>query len=113
MAKQKEIEKIEISNDMLRKCKADISKFGFEPNQYEDFLRSVEAMRENRVLQFPNSDMQKYRELYLLKNEHGVSDCFALDNFKTMSCTQDGKKYETGRFIPRAFWDYILVTKYY
>ena len=61
-------EKNEMSIEMLKACKNDIAKFGFNLQDYAKFLISVHAMKdEHTVLQFPNEEMEQYcfKEFYL------------------------------------------------
>jgi hypothetical protein len=112
MAKKEEDNKIEISRNMVINCKADISKFGFNPGDYEKFLVYVKAMKETgEVLQYRNKQLPEYRDAYLKKNEQDMGDAFILDKFKILTSKDDGVRsiqYETGWFAPRSFWDYIL-----
>ena len=102
-----------MSIEMLRKCKEDIKKFGFDNNSYLKFLESVFAFRisTSTVMAYPNSEMEQYREKFTKKNEHSFADSFILDKFKIKNTTLDGKEYDTDYFCPRSFWDYVLKTK--
>lgn len=113
MAKKEEDNKIEISRNMVINCKADISKFGFNPGDYEKFLMSVKAMKpDGTVLQYRNKQLTEYRDFYLKKNEKDLGDAFILDKFKILTSIEKGinnwVQIETGWFAPRSFWDYIL-----
>lgn len=109
MKKQEKEDKIEISRNMIINCKADISRFGFNPGDYEKFLVSVKAMKpDGTVFQYRNKQITEYRDAYLKKNEVDLGDAFILDKFKILTSNDSGKQYETGWFCPRSFWDYIL-----
>lgn len=105
--------KNEMSIEMLKDCKKDIAKFGFNPkNEYPKFLISVGAMKDKEtVLKYHNSQIEMYREMFLKKNEHSIEDSMQLDKFKIKSSDQDGNQFETGYFAPRSFWDKIYETK--
>jgi len=115
MKKQKEdnpIENATMTETFIKNCKNDIAKFGFGGKEYEQFLISVEAMKdENTVLKYNNNDLSAYREKYLKKNEYGIGDSLILDKYKIKSSYDNGRKYETGYFAPRSFWDKIYETK--
>lgn len=114
MKKQQFTEKKQImSDEMIKKCKNDIAKFGFTGKEYVQFLISVGAMKdEYTVLKYPNSDMNAYHKMFLEKNEVDPdSDIFILQNFKIMTSNENGNKYETGYFAPRSFWDKIYDIK--
>lgn len=114
MKNQKEnpIAEATMTETFIKNCKSDIAKFGFTGKEYEQFLISVQAMKdENTVLKFPNNQIAEYREKYLKKNEYGIGDSLILDKFKIKTSDENGKKYETGYFAPRSFWDKILETK--
>lgn len=107
-------EKNEMSIEMLKACKNDIGKFGFDLREYPKFLISVKAMKDEKtVLQYPNHDMEKYREMFLKKNEHSVEDSMQLEKFKIITSDENipPHYYETGYFAPRSFWDKIYKTK--
>jgi len=110
---KKERVKNDMSIEMLKACKNDIAKFGFNlRDEYPKFLISVLAEKEDRiVLKFPNEQMEQYREMFLKKNEHSVEDTMQLDKFKIMTCDPDGNSYATGFFAPHSFWDKIYETK--
>jgi hypothetical protein len=111
MAKREVEESASMSMDFLQNCKKDILKFGFAPYEYNEFLKSVDAMDENDfVLQYPNSYMEEYRKKFLLKNEskNSFSDMFTLEKFKIKSSREDGTVYETGDFCPVSFWNFIV-----
>lgn len=98
-----------MSDEMVKKCKSDIAKFGFTAKEYLKFLISVKAMKnDNTVMKYPNHDIEQYHQEFLKKNEVGDDDMFVLQNFKITSSGEEGKKYETGYFSPRSFWDFIL-----
>lgn len=108
----KEKENNQMSIEMIKDCKNDIAKYGFNAEEYVKFLISVNAMKnENIVLKFPNHEINKYREMFLKKNEHSVEDTLQLDKFKIKSSDQDGNQYFTGYFCPRSFWDKIYDVK--
>jgi hypothetical protein len=109
MAKREETQKIPMSSEMLKNCKRDIAKFGFNHGSYEKFLVSVKAIKEDKttVLQYRNEQMGEYRDAFLKKNEQTLNDSFFLDRFKILSSNSDGKQYETGYFCPRSFWDFV------
>ena len=109
---EKAVAEATMSRAMLEDLKKEISKFGFRNEDYVKFLISVYAMKnEDTVMSFPNSDINAYREKVLKKFEHSFGDSFQLEKFKIMSSTQDGKKYETGYFCPRSFWDFVRDAK--
>lgn len=109
---EEDIKKVKISSEMLKNCKREIAKFGFQPKEYTQFLISVEAMKdEETVLQYNNNDIDKYRDKYLKSLEYSIGDQFQLDKFKIKSSSENGKQYETGYFAPRSFWDKVLETK--
>ena len=92
-----------MSHEMLKNCKNDIAKFGFDRKNYIEFLKSVYAMKdENTVCKFPNNEIEEYREKFIKKNEYGIGDQFQFDKCKIS---------KTGYFCPRSFWDKILETK--
>lgn len=99
-----------MSDEMIKKCKSDIAKFGFGGKEYTQFLISVQAMKdEETVLKYLNHDINKYHKIFLEKNESGgENDLMVLHSFKIMTSDENGKKYETGYFSPRSFWDKIL-----
>ena len=104
--------KNEMSEEMLKVCKNDIAKFGFNIQDYVKFLISVEAMKDDKiVLQYKNHDLENYREKYLKKNEHSIEDTMQLEKFKIKSSDENGNQYFTGYFAPRSFWDKIYETK--
>lgn len=113
MAKKQETQEAVMSTEFIKKCKADIAKYGFNNrDEYPKFLISVKAMKNSRtVMKYPNEEIQAYREEFLKKNEYSIGDSFALDKFKIMSTDESGHSYETGYFVPRAFWDKILSIK--
>lgn len=102
-----------ISDEMVKKCKSDIAKFGFDGQHYIKFLISVRAMKdETTVLKFSNHEINEYREMFLRKNEMDLeNDPFALDRSKIFTSGENGNKYETGYFCPRSFWDKISATR--
>lgn len=108
-------EKNEMSIEMLKACKNEIAKFGFNLDDYTKFLVSVNAMKDSQtVLQYPNHDIEKYREMFLKKNEHSIEDSMQLDKFKIKTSYYEGEKVvqkETGYFAPRSFWDKIYKIK--
>jgi hypothetical protein len=109
--KENPIKMATMTNTFVKNCKSDIAKFGFGGKEYAQFLISVRAMKdENTVLKYPNSELSEYREKYLKKNEYGIGDSLILDKYKIKSSYDNGKKYETGYFAPRSFWDKILET---
>lgn len=90
-----------MSEKMLQSVKSEIAKFGFTPHEYEKFLVSVKAMKDDdtrTVMAYPNSRLEKYREKFVKKHEHGLNDIFMFD------------KYAKGKdtFCPRSFWDKVL-----
>lgn len=98
-----------ISSEMVRNCKKAIAVFGFHAWEYEKFLSTVAAMVGEKVLQFPVSDIEKYRERYVKQYEHGFNDVFVFDaKSKIKHKNEDGKIIETGFFCPRLFWDFII-----
>jgi len=108
MAQREKEESPRMSNEMLQNCKADILKFGFTPPEYNEFLKSVEAMaNDDSVMRYSNSDMEVYRKKFLVKNETTISDGFQIDRFKIKSSHEDGTVYETGYFCPASFWNSI------
>lgn len=114
MAKKKfdPVKEATISSEMIKNCKDEIAKFGFEGKDYINFLVSVSAMtNKNTVVEFPVSDMAEYRDKFIKKHEHSIGDTFALDKFKIKTSGDFGKPYDTGWFCPRSFWDYILSVK--
>jgi hypothetical protein len=73
-------ERIPMSEQMLKSCKSKIAKFGFKSPEYEKFLISVKAMKDDLVvLQYRNDEMEKYRNNYIKENEHSVGDTFQFD----------------------------------
>lgn len=109
---KKEQEKINISSEMVKNCKKDISRFGFSVVNYRKFLKTVGAMTENdNVLIYKNDDFETYRQKYLKKYEYSVGDAFQLEKFKIKTCDENGKQYDTGWFAPCSFWDKILDIK--
>lgn len=102
-----------MSDEMIKNCKSDIAKFGFTGPEYLKFLISVKAMLDAEiVVQFPNTDINKYHKEFLEKNECDLdSDMFVLNNFKIKASDSNGHPYETGYFCPRSFWDAILDSK--
>lgn len=112
MAKKENEDKVEISRNMVINCKADISKFGFLPGDYNKFLVSVKASKpDGTVLQYKNEQLEEYQDAYIKKNQQSISDAFILDKFKILTSKEEGIRiiqYETGWFAPRSFWDYIL-----
>lgn len=101
-----------MSDEMIKKCKSDIAKFGFSGKEYTQFLLSVRAMKdEDTVLKYPNHEIENYHQMFLKKNEVGDDDMFVLQKFKIMTTDESGNKYETGYFAPRSFWDKIYQTK--
>ena len=98
-----------MSDEMIKKCKNDIAKFGFNNEDYIKFLISVKAMKDkNTVLKYPNAQIDKYHKMFLLKNEsNGDNDLMALHSFKIKTCDENCNQYETGYFAPRSFWDKI------
>ena len=104
--------KNEMSIEMLKNCKKDIGKFGFNLEDYPKFLISVKAMKdEQTVLQYKNSDMETYRKMFLEKNEHSIEDTMQLEKFKIKTSDENGNQYDTGYFSPRSFWDKIYKAK--
>lgn len=101
-----------MSNKMLASLKSEIAQFGFDGGNYVTFLMSVGAMKNKSIaLKYPNSEMEKYRDMFLKKFEYSVGDCLQLDKFKIMASDQNGKSYETGYFAPRSLWDWVLNQK--
>lgn len=97
-----------MSATFIRNCKNDIAKFGFNTEDYEQFLISVKAIKDRyTALQYLNKDIAEYREKYLKKNEYSIGDSLILDKFKILSSDNNGHQYETGYFAPRSFWDKI------
>lgn len=105
-------QKIPMSEQMFKSCKSKIAKYGFNYPEYEKFLVSVKAMKdEHTVLKYHNTDMEKYRTTYIKESEHSIGDTFQFDKFKIMTSDDNGREYETGYFAPRSFWDYIREKK--
>jgi len=101
-------QKIPMSEQMIKNCKNKIAKFSFKYPEYEKFLISVKAMKdESIVLIYRNEELQKYRETYIKENEHNIGDTFQFDKFKIMSSDENGNQYENGYFSPKSFWDSI------
>lgn len=97
-----------MSETFIKNCKKDIAKFGFGGEEYTQFLISVKAMKDrDTVVKYPNSEMSEYREKYLRKNEYSIGDSLQLDKFKIKTSDGNGKRYDTGYFAPRSFWDKI------
>lgn len=119
MAKQtQESIEFEISEEMLKNCKKDISYFGFENEKYEDFLISVKAInKEKEVIELPVLQIEQYREKYTKKHESAkgsIHDPFIFDQISKISYTDEsGQKVFTGYFCPRKFWDYVRNKKIY
>lgn len=112
MKKQIGEKKSFMSDEMIKKCKSDIAKFGFTGPEYLKFLISVKAMLDaETVVQFPNTDINQYHKEFLEKNEVGDNDLMVLHNFKIKASDSNGHPYETGYFCPRSFWDTILDSK--
>lgn len=113
---KKEDAKPVMSSEMLRNCKREIEKFGFEPHQYEKFLRSVGAMenKEDRiVITYPNRDLDAYRDKFVRHLEVGLNDTMMFDEYSKIRRKDENKAwYETGEFCPRSFWDIVLDMKY-
>ncbi len=109
--KEKEDEEItpEISEEMLKNCKAAIAKFGFDSVGYEEFLCDVAAMKPERIVtMFPNEEAEEYRQKYLKQYESSLGDAFVINLSRVKKINNEGRKYETGWFIPRKLWDIIL-----
>lgn len=105
-------EKIPMSVQMLKSCKNKIAKYGFSYPEYENFLVSVKAMKDDKiVLQYRNEEMEKYRETFIKEHEHNIGDTFQFGKIKIMTSDENGRQYETGYFAPRSFWDKIRETK--
>ena len=110
---QKDIseEKSDISHEMIQKCKQKICSFkdGATDNErYDKFLVSVFAQNpQGDVKMYPNSAMPAYFTDHLKDCSHSLADGFILDRFKQMTSDHDGKRYETGWWAPRSFWDFI------
>lgn len=112
ISSKKQEEKIPMSEQMLKNCKSKIAKFGFNYPEYEQFLISVGAMKdEHTILKYRNEEISDYRNKYIKENEHGIADTFQFDKFKIKTCDEDGNQYETGWFAPRSFWDAIRERK--
>jgi len=113
MSKFKKVKEIknEISIEMVKACKNDIAKFGFDAKEYIKFLISIGAMKDkDTVLKFRDDEMEQYRELFLKKNERSTEDTMQLDKYKIESSYYEGDivvKFFTGYFCPRSFWDMI------
>lgn len=103
------VEKAKMSDVMIQKCADKIAKYGFDFEEYVNFLISVKAMNNRgNVLMYKNDQIQKYRELFIKDTEENIGDTFQFDKFKIKSCDQNGDQYETGYFSPRSFWDKIV-----
>lgn len=101
-----------MSEEMKRKCKDEIRKFGFSFPQYDKFLVSVAAMNLNgSVIQYPNGQILEYRDEFIKKLEHGIGDTFMFDKISKIKTSGEHGSHETGWFCPRSFWDYILQQK--
>lgn len=108
ISSKKQEEKIPMSEQMLKNCKNKIAKFGFKYPEYDQFLISVKALSEDKiVLQYRNTDIDEYRNKFVKENEHSTGDTFQFDKFKIMTSDESGNQYETGWFCPRSFWDSI------
>ena len=103
MKKQQEenpVEMATMTDTFVKNCKSDIAKFGFGGKEYEQFLISVQAMKdENTVVKFMISDFEEYYNKFVKKNEVGIEDSFEFDKCKIKN---------GGYFCPRSFWDRIL-----
>lgn len=105
-------QKIPMSAQMIKSCKGRIALYGFSFPEYEKFLVSVKAMKDEvTVLKYPNVEIDQYREKYIKESEHSVGDTFQFDKCKILSSDENGKQYETGYFCPRSFWDNIRNTR--
>ena len=101
-----------MSVDMLKSCKSEIAKFGFEQKEYTKFLISVKAMRDvDTVMSYSNHEIDQYRAEFVKKHETSIGDTFIFDKCKLKRSAEGGRSSETGYFVPRTFWDSVLKTK--
>lgn len=110
--KKEDAVKASMSSEMLKSCKSEIAKFGFEPRQIEAFLVSVIAQRDHHtVMKYPNEEAETYRQRYVKKHEKSLGDSMVFDELAKIRSKKDGDMTDTGYFCPRMFWQKVLNTK--
>lgn len=111
MRKQSE-EKLEAepSNEMVKSIFKQMKKF----KKYEDFLVSVGAMKkinsDYSVIKYPKEQLIDYENKLIREHmKTSLNDEYIFsDKSKFTKKSEEGIVYDTGYFIPRFFWDYIL-----
>lgn len=109
--KGKEDVKPVMSLEMIKSCKNAIAKFGFERRQFEEFLRSVWAMKGDSITTFPLRQIDQYRDKFIRPYEHGLNDTMMFDELAKVRKQDEKKWYDSGDFCPRYFWDAVLKMK--
>lgn len=106
MSKFNEKEKtiVSASDAMTQSIRNEKNNFG----SYYEFLKSVGAMSDTSVLQYPNNQLDEYEKRFVAKHEKGLSDGFVFAKCKVSKFDSNGNPYESGYFIPRIFWDSVL-----
>lgn len=97
------------SRNFIKTILKNIGKY----KNYEDYLVSVGAMKRypNRdvVVEYKSDDLNRYESMMIIQhcNDHNDNFIFG-DITKKMKVSEGGKMYDSGYFVPRFFYDYIL-----
>jgi len=98
-----------MSSQMVKNLKSKIAQYGFESEEYINFLISVCAMKDrDTVVKFPNEELSEYRDRFVKESEYSIGDSFQIDKCKITAEDSKGHRYDTGYFCPRSFWDNVL-----
>lgn len=107
MAKQKqEIEKQEVSIEML---KAMVKDYPFDLVDMKVEMQDEQG-KTIKVFQYKIEAMENYRYAFIKKYEQDVDDCFVFEKFSTIWTSDNEtppRKYKTGYFCPKSFFDNI------
>jgi hypothetical protein len=99
-----------MSLEMIRNCKKEMWKHGYTEKAYRTFLAEVKAMSTDTTtyVQFPNQDIDKYREKFVKQYESSLGDALMFDELAKVRRQDDKKQWnETGYFCPAYFWNAV------
>lgn len=109
MPKIQEKEDTQISLEMLQAIKKD-----FPIDLFNVKAQRIDENGNTCILKYNNSQMKEYENRYIKKYFKTLEDEFVFEKYSTIwTSDENGKKYRTGYFCPRSFWEnmFILISK--
>jgi len=109
-AAQNEREDAIASDEMVGSIKSELKKY----KSFKQFLISVNAMIEENdnitIPEYRTEQISNYENIHVNKHKKdSLNDTFVFSDIsKRKKTTDEGKKYETGMFMPYLFWSHIF-----